>query len=68
MKNAVLKNNLKKLRENLNISRELLADKTKLDVKEIEKIEEKFANPSITTAMKIARFFNKHVEDIFNAE
>ncbi len=65
MKNVKLKNNLKRIRTEKNISLEDLAAKVNISVKELQKIESNGSNPSIIVSMKIARSLGMQVEDIF---
>lgn len=62
-----LANNIKKLRfENNDMSQETLAQKTGVSRQTIISIEKGRYIPSTILAIKIAAFFNKQVEEVFN--
>jgi len=60
-----LKNNLEKLRKVTEISQEELAETLEVSRQTISSLEKGRYNPSILLAFKIARYFNKPIEDIF---
>jgi len=62
---AHLKNNLEELRKLKKISQEELAEILEVSRQTISSLEKGRYNPSILLACKIARFFNKPIEDIF---
>ncbi len=61
----ILKNNLEKLRKERGIKQEELAKELKVSRQTISSIENGRYNPSIILAFKIAKYFNKKIEDIF---
>lgn len=63
-----MKNRLKIERAELNITQGELAEKIGITRQAINSIELGKYIPSTLLAIKIARFFNKHVEDIFILE
>ncbi|MCR5554399.1 MAG: helix-turn-helix transcriptional regulator [Bacteroidales bacterium] len=63
-----MKNRLKVERAELNITQGELAEKIGITRQAINSIELGKYIPSTLLAIKIARFFNKHVEDIFILE
>lgn len=63
-----MKNRLKVERAELNITQGELAEKIDITRQAINSIELGKYIPSTLLAIKIARFFNKHVEDIFILE
>jgi putative transcriptional regulator len=65
MNNAILRNNLKVLRAQLNITQEELAAAIGVTRKTINTIERGRFTPSTILALKLAGFFNIPVEKIF---
>ena len=63
-----MKNRLKVERAELNITQGELVEKIGITRQAINSIELGKYIPSTLLAIKIARFFNKHVEDIFILE
>jgi len=63
-----LLNNLAKVRNQFNYSQEKLAIEIGVSRQTIISIEKGKYNPSLPLALKIARKFNLHVEDIFILE
>jgi putative transcriptional regulator len=67
--NLILKNNLRKCRfEHNEISQQELANCVGVTRLTIHSIEKGKFNPSVSLALKIAKFFNKRVEEIFYLE
>jgi len=60
-----LKNKLEELRKQRGIRQEELADRLEVSRQTIGSLENGRYNPSIILAIKIARFFDMAVEDIF---
>ncbi|MAT44730.1 MAG: transcriptional regulator [Anaerolineaceae bacterium] len=60
-----MKNRLEEIRKEKGITQEELADILQVTRQTIGSLENGRYNPSITLAFKIARFFNKTIEDIF---
>ena len=60
-----LKNNIEKLRKEVNISQVDLADVLEVSRQTISSLENGRYNPSIILAFKIAKYFNKTIEEIF---
>jgi len=60
-----VKNNLEELRKQKGINQEDLADTLKVSRQTISSLENGRYNPSIILAIKIARYFEKPVEEIF---
>lgn len=60
-----MKNNLEELRKQNGINQEDLADTLKVSRQTISSLENGRYNPSIILAIKIARYFEKPVEEIF---
>lgn len=60
-----MKNRLEELRKQRGIKQEELADKLEVSRQTIGSLENGRYNPSITLAIKIARFFGMSVEEIF---
>lgn len=56
---------LKELRQNKGITQEELASAVGIATVTIRKIENSDRNPSINTAKKIAKYFNKNLEYVF---
>ncbi|MBD3724638.1 MAG: helix-turn-helix transcriptional regulator [Flavobacteriaceae bacterium] len=63
-----MKNNLKVLRAIKNISQEELAKEIKVSRQTINTMEKGKYVPSTLLALKLARFFEKPVEEIFELE
>lgn len=63
-----MKNNLKVLRAIKNISQEELANQIEVSRQTINAMEKGKYVPSTLLALKLARFFEKSVEDIFELE
>ena len=61
-----MKNNLKILRDELNLSQDAFGSKLKVSRQTINSIENGKFDPSLPLAMKIAKFFNCRIEDIFH--
>ncbi len=65
----VLKNNLRRLRfEKERTSQEALAEAVDVSRQTINAIENGKFNPSVALALKISKFFNRNVEEIFYLE
>lgn len=60
-----MKNNLKNLRKQINITQDELAYKLEVSRQTISSIENGRYEPSITLAFKISIFFGKKIEEIF---
>ena len=60
-----MKNNIKKLRNELKISQKDLAESLNVSRQTINAIETGKFDPSLTLTIKITRFFNKSLEEIF---
>jgi putative transcriptional regulator len=60
-----LENNLRVLRAKKNITQEELAEAIGVSRQTINAIELGKFNPSVLTALKLARFFETNVEEIF---
>ncbi|MCQ2971788.1 MAG: helix-turn-helix transcriptional regulator [archaeon] len=60
-----MKNNIEKLRKEVNISQVDLADVLEVSRQTISSLENGRYNPSIILAFKIAKYFNKTIEEIF---
>jgi putative transcriptional regulator len=60
-----MKNNLEKLRSHKKLKQEQLADSLGVSRQTIISLEKGHYNPSIILAFKIAKYFDKKVEDIF---
>ena len=63
-----MKNNLKVLRAIANISQAELAEKIQVSRQTINTLEKGKYVPSTVLALKLSRFFNKPVEEIFQLE
>ena len=61
-----MRNNLKILRDELNLSQDAFGSKLKVSRQTINSIENGKFDPSLPLAMKIAKFFNCKIEDIFH--
>ncbi|SDM52993.1 helix-turn-helix transcriptional regulator [Acetanaerobacterium elongatum] len=60
-----MNNRLEELRKERGLRQEELADILEVSRQTIGSLENGRYNPSILLAFKIARFFNKNIEDIF---
>ena len=63
-----MKNNIKRLRTEKKISQQQLADNLQVSRQTINAIETGKFDPSLTLTIKITRFFNKSLEEIFIME
>ena len=63
-----MKNNIKKFRNELKISQKDLAQSLSVSRQTINAIETGKFDPSLTLTIKITRFFNKNLEEIFIME
>ena len=63
-----MKNNIKQLRNEMKISQKDLAESLNVSRQTINAIETGKFNPSLTLTIKITRFFNKSLEEIFIME
>ena len=63
-----MKNNIKKFRNELKISQKDLAKSLNVSRQTINAIETGKFDPSLTLTIKITRFFNKSLEQIFIME
>ena len=63
-----MKNNIKKFRNELKISQKDLAQSLSVSRQTINAIETGKFDPSLTLTIKITRFFNKNLEEIFLME
>ena len=63
-----MKNNIKKLRNEMKISQKDLAEFLNVSRQTINAIETGKFDPSLTLTIKITRFFNKGLEEIFIME
>ena len=63
-----MKNNIKKLRNEMKISQKDLAESLSVSRQTINSIETGKFDPSLTLTIKITRFFNKNLEEIFIME
>ena len=63
-----MKNNIKKLRNEMKISQKNLAESLSVSRQTINAIETGKFDPSLTLTIKITRFFNKSLEEIFTME
>ncbi|AWI03855.1 helix-turn-helix transcriptional regulator [Clostridium drakei] len=60
-----MKNKIKQLRENFNLTQQDLAEKVDVSRQTIISLENEKYNPSILLAYKIAKTFNLSIEKIF---
>ncbi|KOF56664.1 MULTISPECIES: helix-turn-helix transcriptional regulator [Clostridium] len=60
-----MKNKLKEIRKQRNLSQEDLAKALEVSRQTIGSLENGRYNPSIILAFKIAKYFNMNIEDIF---
>ena len=63
-----MKNNIKQLRNELKISQKDLAESLNVSRQTVNAIETGKFDPSLTLTIKITRFFNKSLEEIFLME
>ena len=63
-----MKNNIKQLRNEMKISQKDLAESLNVSRQTINAIETGKFDPSLTLTIKITRFFNKSLEQIFIME
>jgi putative transcriptional regulator len=63
-----VKNNLEILRKTNNISQEQLAAELNVSRQTVSSLENGRYNPSVILALKIAKYFNCKVEDVFLLE
>ena len=63
-----MKNNIKQLRNEMKISQKDLAESLNVSRQTINAIETGKFDPSLTLTIKITRFFNKSLEEIFTME
>jgi putative transcriptional regulator len=63
-----MKNNIKQLRNEMNFSQKDLAESLNVSRQTINAIETGKFDPSLTLTIKITRFFNKSLEEIFIME
>jgi len=62
---VVIENSVRECRKELNLTQENLAKLLGISRQTIYAIENKKYNPSLELTLKLARLFNKPVEDIF---
>ena len=62
---TIIKNKIKDIRVNLELTQESLAEKVGVTRQTIISIEKGVYAPSITLAILICKVFNKKVEDVF---
>jgi putative transcriptional regulator len=65
---VVIKNNVRELRKNMNITQEGLAELVGISRQTINAIENEKYNPSLELALKFGRIFNQPVEIIIPVE
>ena len=63
-----MKNNIKQLRSEMKISQKDLAESLNVSRQTINAIETGKFDPSLTLTIKITRFFNKNLQEIFLME
>lgn len=63
-----MKNNLKNLRKSRNVSQNDLADALFVSRQTINSVENGKFDPSLTLAMKLAKYFEASIEEIFTYE
>ena len=63
-----MKNNIKQLRNEMKINQKDLAESLNVSRQTINAIETGKFDPSLTLTIKITRFFNKSLEEIFIME
>ena len=59
-------NRLKLLRTSQNLSRETLAESLGINIQTVGYLEREDYNPSLILALKIAKYFNLSIEEIFS--
>lgn len=64
----MVRNNLKKIRKNMNISSEELASRAGISFSTYNKIEKGRSKPMLETALKIARILRTPIEILFYLE
>lgn len=64
----MMKNRIRVLRAEINISQEELANQMGVSRQTIHAIENNKYPPSLTLGMRIAKLFNKAVEEVFQIE
>jgi putative transcriptional regulator len=64
----MMKNRIRVLRAEINISQEELANQMGVSRQTIHAIENNKYAPSLTLGMRIAKLFNKAVEEVFQIE
>ena len=62
---GILKNRLEEIRKQREIKQEELAEAMDVSRQTISSLENGRYNPSVILAIKLARYFGMHVEDIF---
>lgn len=62
----VLFNRVRELREHLRLTQEKLGDQLGITRQTVISIENGRYNPSLGLALRIARFFHRHIEEIFS--
>lgn len=62
----VIKNKVRALRTNMDLTQEGLAEKVGVSRQTINAIENEKYNPSLELALKLGAVFNEQVEDIFS--
>lgn len=65
MKKEIIKNNVAELRKDLQVTQEDLATAVGVTRQTVIAVEKGNYTPSVTLALKISKFFNKPLEDIF---
>ncbi|MDB4661188.1 helix-turn-helix transcriptional regulator [Gammaproteobacteria bacterium] len=63
-----MRNNLKNLRKSRNVSQNDLADALFVSRQTINSVENGKFDPSLTLAMKLAKYFEASIEEIFTYE
>ena len=63
-----MKNNLQRLRESKGLSQEKLGDNLGVSRQTINSIENGKFDPSLTLAIKLTRYFNVSIDEIFTYE
>lgn len=66
MKKEIIKNNVYDLRSKENVTQESLAEVVGVTRQTIISIEKGNYTPSVILALRISRFFNKPLEEVFN--
>jgi putative transcriptional regulator len=64
----MMRNNLKNLRKSRNVSQNDLADALFVSRQTINSVENGKFDPSLTLAMKLAKYFEASIEEIFTYE